>query len=41
MTVIAEATTGHEALLPARRLQRDVVVMDVRMPDGDGITATR
>jgi DNA-binding NarL/FixJ family response regulator len=39
--VIAEATDGAEALDLARRLQPDVVVMDVRMPGMDGVEATR
>jgi DNA-binding NarL/FixJ family response regulator len=41
MTVVAEAADGREAVLLARRHRPDVVVMDVRMPDVDGIEATR
>jgi DNA-binding NarL/FixJ family response regulator len=41
ITVIGEAATGDQALASARRLHPDVVVMDVRMPGTDGITATR
>jgi DNA-binding NarL/FixJ family response regulator len=39
--VVGEATTGAEAIEQARRLDPDVVLMDVRMPDMDGIEATR
>lgn len=39
--VVGHASTGREAVERARRLEPDVVLMDVRMPDLDGIEATR
>jgi DNA-binding NarL/FixJ family response regulator len=39
--VVGEAADGREAVTEARRLRPDVVLMDVRMPDVDGIEATR
>ena len=41
MAVVAEASTGREAVELARRHRPQVVLMDVRMPDGDGLQATR
>lgn len=39
--VVGEAFTGREALEAARRLRPDIVVMDIGMPDLNGIDATR
>ncbi|MFF6805550.1 response regulator [Streptomyces sp. NPDC012616] len=41
MEVVAEASNGREAALLARSERADVVVMDIRMPEVDGIEATR
>lgn len=39
--VVAEAEDGQEAVRLATELKPDVVVMDIRMPRMDGLTATR
>jgi DNA-binding NarL/FixJ family response regulator len=39
--VIGEATNGREALLLCSRLRPDLLLMDVRMPEMDGLAATR
>jgi len=39
--IVGQAATGREAVDQARRHAPDVVLMDVRMPDLDGIAATR
>ncbi|MFC8666936.1 LuxR C-terminal-related transcriptional regulator [Streptomyces sp. NPDC057199] len=41
MEVVAEAATRREAVLHARLYRADVAVMDIRMSDLDGLTATR
>ena len=41
VSVVGEAGTGAEAIAVVRRESPDVVVMDVRMPEIDGIEATR
>jgi DNA-binding NarL/FixJ family response regulator/class 3 adenylate cyclase len=39
--VVGEAADGREAVAEVQRLRPDVVLMDVRMPEVDGIEATR
>ena len=40
MEVVGEAENGAEAVATAERLEPDVVLMDIRMPELDGIAAT-
>ena len=41
LEVVGEAADGLQAIDEARRLRPDVILMDVRMPELDGIEATR
>ena len=41
MHVVGEAATGVEALEQARALMPDVILMDIKMPDLDGVQAAR
>ncbi|WOH19866.1 response regulator transcription factor [Paenarthrobacter sp. GOM3] len=41
MEVVGEAGTGRDAVRLATRDRPDVILMDIRMPDDDGLTATR
>jgi len=41
LAVVGEAGDGREAIERARRLRPDVVLMDLRMPRLDGVSATR
>ena len=40
ISVVGEASSGTDALTLVQQLRPDVVLMDVEMPDMDGITAT-
>lgn len=41
MTVVGEACNGRLAIAEARRLHPEVVVMDLMMPEMDGVEATK
>ncbi len=41
LEVVAEAANGHQALELCRRLRPELVLMDLRMPEVDGVAATR
>ncbi len=38
--VVGEAATGREAIQLTQQLKPDIVLMDIHMPDGDGLQAT-
>ena len=40
LTVVGEAETAAQTLVETARLRPDVVLLDIRLPDRDGITAT-
>jgi DNA-binding NarL/FixJ family response regulator len=39
--VVGEAATGEEAVARAAEIQPDVILMDLQMPEVNGIVATR
>ena len=39
--VVGQVGTGQEAILKAKQLHPDIVIMDIRMPNVDGIAAAR
>ena len=41
LEVVGEAEDGRQAIIQTHRLQPDVVLMDIRMPEMDGVEATR
>jgi RNA polymerase sigma factor (sigma-70 family) len=41
LEIVGQAATGREAIQQTQRHSPDVIVMDIRMPDMDGIAATR
>jgi len=41
LSVVAEANDGHQALALTQELLPDIVLMDIKMGDWDGVTATR
>jgi DNA-binding NarL/FixJ family response regulator len=41
LEIVGEATTGREAVVLCRRVRPNLVLMDLRMPELDGLSATR
>lgn len=41
ITVVGEASTGPEAIAMAKKLKPDVILMDIKLPQMDGVSATR
>lgn len=39
--IVGEAENGQETITLARQLQPDIILMDIYMPNGDGLSATR
>jgi DNA-binding NarL/FixJ family response regulator len=39
--IVGEATNGQEAIEKAKELMPDLILMDIRMPEGNGLEATR
>jgi DNA-binding NarL/FixJ family response regulator len=41
ITVVGEASTGPEAVALAKKIKPDVILMDIKLPQMDGVSATR